>query len=445
MNWEPYFNQEALPHTALAVLAGVAVAALAFVLRRIFYRYIHRLASNTKTPFNDILLHDTRLVTLLWCIWPGLYTIYRIAVRPEDTAVVNQIAGIIFMVLAAYTIVVIVNALLRWYRRDISKTSWSLENFIAGFLVFAVPVIITALLAVGILNHLNVNHNLLTSVNAWLETHLASLATLFLLTVVLLLMIRRIVPRLIRNTVYKTHDEQTEEDMRKRIGTLTGVITTGVQMVVIFIFVTMILSEFDYNISALLTSAGVIALAISLGAQSLIKDLISGFFIIVENHYRIGDYIKIASVAGTVESINLRKTVLRDSDGALHVVPSSAISVASNYTNKLSRINFSVSVDYDTNIEKAIEVINRVGQDMLRDPVWSKRLRTAPRVTRVDKLSDTGIDLLLGGDTYPGKQWESMGELRLRLNKAFKAEGIMRAVPLTKLSFENPPTPPPLS
>jgi len=143
-----------------------------------------------------------------------------------------------------------------------------------------------------------------------------------------------------------------------------------------------------------------------------------------------------------VEEINLRKTVLRDLDGAVHHVPNGEIKVASNYTRRFARVNMNISVDYATDLDHAISVINRVGQELADDGEWGKVIRSVPQALRVDKFGDSGIEIKILGDVKPMEQWSVMGELRLRLKKAFDAEGIEIPWPHTKVYFGNaPPNP----
>ena len=160
----------------------------------------------------------------------------------------------------------------------------------------------------------------------------------------------------------------------------------------------------------------------------------------MENQYRKGDVIRIAGESGVVEEINLRRTVLRDTDGIYHVVPNGEIRVASNFTKQLSRINLNVGVAYDTDLDKAIAVINQVGQELANDPVWKPLITAAPKALRVDKLGDSSIEIKIMGETKPSRQWEVAGELRLRLKRAFDKAGIDIPFPTTKVVFANPPS-----
>jgi small-conductance mechanosensitive channel len=419
MDLGQYFNSENLLLLAWPVGMGMVVLIAAIFLRRYLYARIHIFAVKTKTRFDDIMARETRVASLLWCIWLGIYAGYKIANTPE---------------------IWVNNEILKWYRDEVCpKTSSNIDNIIMAVLIIAVPVVSGGLGIILILKMVGIEN---IAVNSWLSQHLISLSTLTIITIVLLLSTVVIIPKLIQKMVRKSQAAQTDEEMNKRSNTLVSVIVTTLQVVILFIFVLMVLSEFNYNITAILTGAGVLGLAISFGAQSLVKDLIAGFFIITENQYRVGDVVRIADVSGGVEEINLRRTILRDLDGITHVVPNGEIRIASNLTKEFSRVHFNISVAYNTDLDKAMIVINRVGKELAEDPMWASAIMSPPRALRVDKLGDSGIEIKVLGQTKPLKQWDVMGELYLRLKKAFDKEGIEIPWPHTKVYFGNlPPNP----
>ena len=135
----------------------------------------------------------------------------------------------------------------------------------------------------------------------------------------------------------------------------------------------------------------------------------------------------------------MRKTVLRDLDGIVHHVPNGEIRVASNYARHFARVNLNISVAYDTDLEYAISIINRVCKELTEDEEWKDRFRSVPQVLRVNNLGDSGIDIKIIGDVVPLEQWNIMGQLRLRIKKAFDTEGIEIPWPHTKVYFGNKP------
>jgi moderate conductance mechanosensitive channel len=438
MDWGQLFSSENIRILAWPVGLGIIVIAATIFLRHFLYALIHKLASKTKTRFDDIIVHETRIASLLWCIWLGIFAGYKLAKTPEEwISTESKVISVLFVALGIYTVITIVMGILKWYRDEVCpKTASNIDNIIMTFLIIVVPVVGSGLGTILILKMLGVENQ---AVNTWLSQHLVSLTVLTVIAVILILSSMMIIPKVIRNMVRQSQEEQTDEEMTKRSDTLISVIVTTIQVLILFIYIVMVLSEFNYNITAILTGAGVLGVALGFGAQSLVKDLIAGWFVIVENQYRKGDVVKIADTSGVVEEINLRRTILRDIDGITHVVPNGEIRVASNFTKHWSRVNLNIPVAYDTDLDKAMAVINRVGSELAEDPLWKPFILSAPKALRVDKLGDSGVEIKVLGDTKPMKQWDVMGELRLRLKKTFDKEGIEIPWPHTKVYFGNMP------
>jgi small conductance mechanosensitive channel len=251
--------------------------------------------------------------------------------------------------------------------------------------------------------------------------------------------LKKFLPPLINNFMARPARGESHEGRKRRLDTLLGVFLGLGRIIIIIMVVLMVLSEMGVSVGPILAGFGVVGIAVGFGAQYLIRDLIAGVFILMENQYRVGDVAKVADVSGLVEEINLRKTVLRDLDGVVHHVPNGEIRVASNYSMNFARVNLNISVTYDTDLDFAINVINRVCREMAEEEKWRKVLRTTPQVLRVDNLGDSGIDIKIVGDVKPLEQWNVAGELRLRLKKAFDAEGIEIPYPHTKVYFGNKP------
>jgi hypothetical protein len=170
--------------------------------------------------------------------------------------------------------------------------------------------------------------------------------------------------------------------------------------------------------------AGIAGLAVGFGAQNLVKDTINGLFILVENQYGKGDVVNIAGVGGLVEDVNLRRTVLRDLDGAVHSIPNSEVTKSSNLTRGWSRVNMNIGVAYGEDLDRVMGVIDRVGQELEKDPDFGPMILSAPHALRVDAFGESGIEIKILGETQPIRQWDVTGELRRRLKKAFDEEKI---------------------
>lgn len=272
---------------------------------------------------------------------------------------------------------------------------------------------------------------------SWLGAHGVTILVIVVVGALLWLSLNRVLPPIVCRAVERNRHKESKEGMEKRANTLLFVFKSVGRIFILIVGLMMILSEVGVPIAPVLAGFGIVGIAVGFGAQYLIRDIIAGTFIILENQYRVGDVARVADVTGMVEEVGLRKTVLRDLDGIVHHVPNGEIRVASNYTRHFARVNLDVAVSYDTDLDQAIGVINRVGNELAEDEEWRKAIRTPPQAVRVNKLGDSGIEIKIIGETKPMQQWAVMGQLRLRLKKAFDAEGIEIPWPHTKVYFGN--------
>ncbi len=185
-----------------------------------------------------------------------------------------------------------------------------------------------------------------------------------------------------------------------------------------------ILPLLGINMGPLLASAGIVGLAIGFGAQTLVRDFINGFLILVENQYDIGDTVKIAGVQGAVEAMTLRRTVLRDDNGTLHTVPSSEIKVVSNLTRDWTQLPIHVSVAYGADSDRVIQLLNEVGEELANDPKYADKIVAKPEVPGIDKVSGGEVDYLMVVKTKPGSQYAVGRELRRRIKACFEKNKI---------------------
>ncbi len=223
---------------------------------------------------------------------------------------------------------------------------------------------------------------------------------------------------------------------QQREKTLRSIFQVILQVVIGVIMLMMILVEFGLKITPLLASAGVVGLALGFGGQYVIKDLLSGMFIILENQYRIDDVVRIGGLTGKVEKMSLRITTLRDLDGNMHFIPHGTIDQVSNLSKSFSRVNLDIPVAFGTDIEKLIEIVNRVGNELYADETWAEFMLEAPQFMRVQDLGETGVLIKIIGNVKPSQQWMVSGELRKRLYKAFAEENIELGVPVRTLKME---------
>jgi len=272
----------------------------------------------------------------------------------------------------------------------------------------------------------------------WLIDHGTRILIILVVGAVLWFALNKFLPPIVRRGVARTKYKESKEGLKKRASTLVSIFRGVGRVFIVIVAIMMILDEVGVAVAPVLAGFGIAGIAIGFGAQYLIRDLIAGIFIILENQYRVGDVVRVADIAGMVEDVTLRKTVLRDLDGIVHHVPNGEIRVASNYTRHFARVNLDVPVAYGTDLDHAINVINRVGKELAEDEKWRKVIKSPPQVLRVNNLGDSGIDIKIMGDVKPMEQWAVTGELRLRLKKAFDAEGIEIPWPHTKVYFGDP-------
>ena len=440
------FLREISENTILRVVVPVAVlvvvTGLALLLRMIIYGRLHKWSAKTETKWDDILIHDTRTASLLWCFFLGIFAAVHLAVVPESWEEhVASISPILLIVMGIYTGIIIVRIIIDMYIVEVAeKTASPLDDMIMAALKWIIPIVAFFLGSVLVLDLLNIavlEEKVLPPVKDWLRAHGPSLGLLWAIGLVLVLAATATIPKIIEKSIQRSRGDQTEQEVTKRSETLSGVLVASLQAIIIAVIFFMMLSDIGLNIAPMIAGVGVVGIAIGFGAQSLVKDIISGLFILLENQYRKGDVVKIAGTSGLVEEINLRRTLLRDLDGIVHTVPNGEISVASNFTKGYSRVNLNISVGYNEDLDRAIAVINRVGKELAEDPAWSAQILKPPQVLRIDSLGDSGIDIKVTGDTKPIQQWAIMGELRLRIKKAFDQEGIEIPWPHTKVYFGN--------
>ncbi len=210
----------------------------------------------------------------------------------------------------------------------------------------------------------------------------------------------------------------------QQLRTLSSVIYSVGVFVILFLAAMQILPLLSINMGPLLASAGIVGLAIGFGAQTLVRDFINGFLILVENQYDIGDTVRIAGVQGAVEAMTLRRTVLRDDNGTLHTVPSSEIKVVSNLTRDWTQLPLHVSVAYGADSDRVIQLLNQIADDVANDPKYADKIVAKPEVPGIDKVSGGEVDYLLLVKTKPGSQYAVGRELRRRIKALFEKNEI---------------------
>lgn len=265
--------------------------------------------------------------------------------------------------------------------------------------------------------------NLIDLVSPWILSHGIKIILIVGGTYFLIRFLNHAIEKIVRTAVVsdKYLSKEAEE---KREDTLIRIFKWSGKIIILFVAILMILQEIGIPIAPILAGAGIIGIAVGFGGQYLIKDIISGFFFILENQYRIGDVVNFNGTDGLVEDISLRMTTLRDLDGTVHHIPHGEITKVANLSKDFARINLNIGIAYAANLDQVIKIVNEVGDKLSQDPKWKEFIIKSPQFLRVEDFADSSVVIKILGETQPLKQWEVTGELRKRVKIAFDNEGI---------------------
>lgn len=249
------------------------------------------------------------------------------------------------------------------------------------------------------------------------------------------LIISKVGQKFITKAVRKAIKQVDKEAEEKRENTLIRIFSGALRVIVWLTAVMMILPELGINVGPILAGAGILGVALGFGAQYMIRDFLAGLFIILENQFRIGDVVCLDDTCGGVENITIRKTVLRDLDGKVHHIPNGSFQKVSNLTYDFSRAHMNVSVAYKEDIDKVITLLNKIGNEMAKDPPWKDYIIKPIQVLGPgpDKFAESGMEIKVMGETKPLKHWDTLKEFRRRLKIAFDEEGI--EIPFPQMSI----------
>ena len=270
----------------------------------------------------------------------------------------------------------------------------------------------------------------------WLLTDAINLLKIFVVAALLVKLVRGLDGRLLlwlnrdHLTPYREQQIRTMTTVMNNLGTALVVIMAGM----------MALREIGLDVRPILAGAGVIGVAVGFGAQHVVRDLIAGIFILVDDQYAIGDVVRVAGVEGKVESMTLRRTVLRDGEGILHTVPNGEIRVASNLTRTWSQVSIAVPIGSRQPLAQVLKVLEESAQRLAADPQWSVHFLEPPKVLGVTKLSGTHMEVLVQVRVAPGSQFEVGREWRRLIKEGLDAAGILQAEPVFPAG--QPPLPP---
>ncbi len=244
------------------------------------------------------------------------------------------------------------------------------------------------------------------AIGAYITTHLAALVT------------RRV------ERAFDDDDPSTMNEREKRAATLGKVLRNLLRIVVWSIALLMILKELKIDIGPLLAGVGIVGLAVGFGAQSLVKDIVAGMFILVENQYDVGDVIKVAGASGKVEKVTLRSTRLRDAEGKVHIIPNGSMDVVTNMTKRYSRFVLDIGVAYKEDVDEVMALLKEIGAELQADPEFGGKILEPLQVLGVQDLADSAVVIRSLFTTKPMEQWGIGREFRRRIKNTFDAKGI---------------------
>ncbi len=407
--------------TRYAVFMAVAVVA-AVVIRFALLRTLRKWADRTRNGIDDRAVHYFEaLITpvLLLCIL--YYLIGLLPIASETIRYVRNGILIAGIVLVAFQSAKLTTSILK----ILENRSETMKRFLQPLHVLAN--VTFALIAVFLsMRVFEVN---LYNQGGRIVRILGIIIGAFVALRILHLAVDRM-ERLVEDT-----DAPTMSEAEKRAKTLGKIINSAGFVIIIGISVMMVMSEFNMDIMPIITGAGIAGLAIGFGAQNLVRDVISGFFLILEDQIRVGDVARINGIGGVVEAIKLRTTIVRDIEGTVHIFPNGEIKQVANLTKQFSYSVINVGIAYKENIDDVMEVLKGVGRDLAQDPGYSNLLMDSLEIMGVEDLADSQVTIRIRIKTLPQKQWMVARELRRRIKNTFDAKGIEIPFPHLSLYF----------
>jgi small-conductance mechanosensitive channel len=271
--------------------------------------------------------------------------------------------------------------------------------------------------------------SVLTAIKDWALSTGIKILLIVAFTLILIKVIKAISKRLSSVFVKKIEDEEAE----KRVTTLTSVIQNFLIILVIVVAFITIIGQLGIEIAPLLATAGIAGVAIGFAAQSLIKDVINGFFLLLWDQIRVGDVVQISDQGGLVEMINLKMTVLRDLAGNVHYIPNGNIDVVTNMTKDYSRYVFDIGVAYREDVDEVIDVIREVDNELRQDNDFKEDILEPIEILGLDQFADSAVIIKARTTTKPIKQWRIAREFNRRLKKKFDEKDIEIPFPHTTI------------
>ncbi len=395
---------------------------LAFIARFIFIRILRKWADRTRTGLDDqIVAYLENLVTPVLLLSVLYYLVILLPLTPpiiDNARKVILVAAI--LLLAFHTAKLSVSILKLFENRSDTMNRFLQPLHTLANVTFA---LLAIFLSLKIFN-LNMYNQ---------GARIVRILGILLGAFVCLRIVNLAVAQMER--LVEDKDAATMSETEKRTKTLGKIINSAGFVLIIGIALMMILSEFEMDIMPIITGAGIAGLAIGFGAQNLVRDIISGFFLILEDQIRVGDVAQINGIGGVVEAIKLRTTILRDLDGVVHIFPNGEIKQVANMTKEFSYAVINVGVAYKENVDNVMEILKGVGEGLQEDPAFSGLLMEPLEILGVDDFADSQVTIKIRIKTLPLKQWMVGRELRRRIKNTFDARGIEIPFPHVSVYF----------
>jgi moderate conductance mechanosensitive channel len=404
------------------IVYPIAVAMAGLILRFIIRKYLHRWAAKTDNKFDDqivaylenILTPLLLLFILYWLI--GFLPFSKNLIANIQAAVLLRKALLVLGILVtAYFTARLVSSLL--VLMGDRKDNW--QTILKPFRTLNNVIFI--LLAVALsLKVLKID---LSSEGVRLVRIIGIIAGAFIISKIVGIAVAQF------EHIVEGSNSRIGSEAQKRARTVGKIISNAALVIIISVSVMMILSEFGMNIAPIITGAGIVGLAVGFGAQNLVRDVISGFFLILEDQLRVGDVAKINGVGGMVEAIRLRTTILRDAEGTVHTFPNGGITSVANMTKEYSYCMIDVGVAYKEKVDHVMQLLEQIGAELEKDPDFAPSLLAGLEILGVDDFAPSQVTIRIRIKTLPLKQWTIGRELRRRIKNTFDSNNIEMPFP----------------
>ncbi len=276
-------------------------------------------------------------------------------------------------------------------------------------------------------------NDLTENLKSWVINQMPGLLIAVAATFVLLRIIRFSIGKLKKTLIRRATEKEgvDKEEAGKRINTLMGIVNGTARVIILTVFIMIVLVKVGVEIGPILASAGIVGLAVGFGAQELVRDYISGFFMLLEDQVRVGDVAIINGTGGLVEKIELRTITLRDLSGVVHIFQNGKVNSISNMTKQWSAIVLDIGVAYKEDVDKVMKIMKEVGDELKADPEFAEKIIEPIEIFGLNEFADSALVIRARIKTRPIEQWFTGREYRRRLKKAFDRENIEIPFPHT--------------